>query len=319
MNRLNFREIFERANELYQEERYAQAYALLTQEAERFPGWENRFYFWRMCLATRKGDRELALKIFNQAVEGGQWFYESGLREDADLALLQGHPEFERLAAISRARQDEARAQATPTKLVYKPETVLAEDERWPLLIALHGNNNSALDSADFWRPTIAQGWLFALPQSTQAGGPESFVWSDLDWAEEEIRGHWDDLRGEYPIDPDRLVVGGFSMGGRLAIRLALSGGLPARGFLAICPYLPVEDGFDWEPLYASAPAGRLRGYFITGEQDSANHLGSERMAASLNELGVACEIESFPDMGHAYPPGMYDCLQRALDFLTGE
>jgi dienelactone hydrolase len=58
---------------------------------------------------------------------------------------------------------------------------------------------------------------------------------------------HFQVLSEQYPIDRKRVVVAGFSMGGGLAIRLALSGALPARGFVGVGAFLPNID--DLVPL----------------------------------------------------------------------
>ncbi len=214
-------------------------------------------------MAARAGDTPLAIQVFEQALADGFWCDPQMLREDEDLASLQGLPEFERLAAICQQHYEAAQALARPELALVQPE---GQDGSFPLLLALHGNSRNIANSIDFWRPAIAQGWLLAVPQSSQTVWPDAFVWNDRDRAVSEIQQHDAALAAQYPIDRSRVVVGGFSMGGGLAIWLPVSGAIEARGFVAVAPYLP--DAQSLAPLLDAQPS--LRGYIIVGENDAA-------------------------------------------------
>src|SRR5262249_3516399 len=115
MSELTMKQFEQEFARLCDEGAYAEAYALVTREAGRFPEWaQGSYYNWRMCTACLMGERDLALRIFGEALAAGHWYDEVGLREDTDLAALQGLPEFERLVAISLERRDQALAQAKP-------------------------------------------------------------------------------------------------------------------------------------------------------------------------------------------------------------
>ncbi|MFQ5759090.1 MAG: alpha/beta hydrolase [Candidatus Bathyarchaeia archaeon] len=315
MSSLTFQELAKRIFALYQNKEYAEALDLLTRESNRFPEWARRIYFWRVCLATRMNEVDLALDLLEEAVGSGYWFWKTELREDPDLKPLQGLPRFERLVEICSQRQEVARAQATPSILVSEPEALSEDDRRpWPLLIALHGNNSSAEDSASYWHKATAKGWLLALPQSSQVDGPDTYVWNDRDWTEQEIKDHYNSLLERYSIDEGEVVLAGFSMGGRWAIWLSLNASVKARGFVAVAPFLPDVERFV--PLMDIARGSRLRGYIIVGEQDSESCEGARALAEHMRSQDLLCELEVHPDLGHAYPLDFHQSLNRALDFI---
>src|SRR3954468_18957018 len=94
---------------------YAVAYQLATREAGRFPASaQSTIYNWRFCTACLMGDPALALRLITEALDAGYWYGEADLREDSDLAALQGLPEFERLIALASQRRNEVQAHAKP-------------------------------------------------------------------------------------------------------------------------------------------------------------------------------------------------------------
>src|SRR5262245_56152077 len=127
---------------------YAGALDLITPRKNLFPE-RGRFYNWRMCMAARLGDVPLALEVFEQALADDFWCDPQMLRDDEDLAALQGLPEFERLAARCQERFEAAQAQTQPTLTVVQP----AGAGPYPMLLALHGNSSTSAASIDFWRP----------------------------------------------------------------------------------------------------------------------------------------------------------------------
>src|SRR5258705_473372 len=86
------------------------------------------------------------------------------------------------------------------------------------------------------WR--FCTGCLVALPQSSQPMSAGHYGWNDRGWAVREITQHVTTVREQSPIDLERIVVAGFSMGGGLAAWLALSGTLAVRGFIGVGPFL---------------------------------------------------------------------------------
>ncbi|NIO70429.1 MAG: alpha/beta hydrolase, partial [Anaerolineae bacterium] len=225
MSNLTFSDLRTQMFQLYQKGEYAQALDLVTREASRFPTEALRIYYWRICMASLLGETALALQLLEEALEAGFWYAEAQLREDPDLQPLQGLPGFEQLVEVCRKRHAEAQAQAVPVLLTLQPEGgCQAGLQPCPLLLALHANNRTAEYSLGFWRSAVSKGWLLALPQSSQVRRPDGYTWNDRDWAVREIQEHYATLCEQYAIDPDRVVVAGFSLGGELAIWLAMSG-----------------------------------------------------------------------------------------------
>jgi predicted esterase len=318
MNNLTFSDLERQLYQLYQSREYAQALDLATRAASRFPTEAWTVYNWRICMASLINETALALQLLEEALKAGLWYAEAQLREDPDLQPLQGLPEFERLVEECRKRQAEAQAQAAPDLITLQPEGgCQAGLQPCPLLLALHGNHKTAEGSVGFWRSAVSEGWLLALPQSSQVGGPDGYVWNDQDWAVREIQEHYATLFEQYAVDPDRVIVAGFSRGGELAIWLALSGTVEARGFIAVGPGGPFTNEPDkWVPLIEASRGPGLRGYLIVGEQDVFCYEGTLALAELLRSRDFPCELEVHPNLGHDFPPEFQQSLSRASGFI---
>ncbi len=321
MSDRTFSDLLAKAYQLYLKKEYAQALDLIEREAGRFPEQENTAYFWRICLVSRMGQPTRAVQFLEEAIAAGHWYREARLQEDEDLEPLQGRPDFERLAAICRERQAQAQAGAEPALVTLPPEGQCGTgDEPCPLLIALHGNTRNAPSSVEYWRSAVARGWLLALPQSSQVSGPDAYVWDDREWTKREIREHHVALVEEYAVDGDRVILGGFSMGGELAIWLVLSDAVEARGFVVVGPGGPyIHQPDKWVPLIEASRERGLRGYIVVGELDVFCLEGSKALATILRSQGIPCEVEVHPDLGHDFPPDFEVSLARGLEFVLGE
>ncbi len=315
MSKLTFLELMNQAFQLYKAEEYDQALDLVTREFPHFPEQAHRLYFWRACLACQTDQTEQALDLLEEAVEAGYWYNGTQLREDEDLDPLQGLPRFEKLVEVCLERQAAAQALAAPHLTTLEPVgTSPTDGPPWPLLLTLHGNNSTAEVAAEHWSAATSLGWLVALPQSSQVVGPEAFGWNDWEWARDEIQSHDVALRERHSIDGKRVVLGGFSMGGGLAVWLALTGAIRARGFILVGPYVP-----DMDQLISSIEpdaVGRLGGYIIVGEEDEVCHEISLSLAEILSVQGIPCELEIHPGLAHEHPPGFEKSLARALEFI---
>jgi dienelactone hydrolase len=178
----------------------------------------------------------------------------------------------------------------------------------------MHGNNSNSEASVDSWRSAANRGWLLTLPQSSQLGDFDAYVWNDRERAIAEVREHDATIRREYEVDPARVVVGGFSMGGGLAAWLAASGTIDVQGFIAVGPYL--EDAGQLRPLIEARRDRKLRGYIVVGDQDDPCYQISKEITALLRSHEIACELEVHPGLGHAFPPAFESSLAKALDFI---
>ena len=318
MKDLTFSDLHTQLMHLYQNGEYAQALDLATRAASQFPAEALRTCYWRVCMASLLDETALALQALEEALASGLWYAEAQLRQDPDLQSLQGLPEFEHMVEVCRKREAEAQAQAAPALITLQPESGCQPGSQpCPLLLALHGNKRTAEVTVGFWRSAVSEGWLLALPQSSQVRGPDGYVWNDRDRAVREIQEHYDTLCQQYAIDSDRVVLAGFSLGGELAIWLAMSGTIEARGFIAVGPGGPYMNEPDkWAPLIEDSQGRGLRGYLVVGEQDVFCYEGAQALAALLKSRDIPCELEVHPNLGHDFPPEFQQSLTRALEFV---
>ena len=309
-NTSKLEEIEQQFDHLAQAGAYAEALELVTREAHLFPDYAQKVvYSWRMTMACRLKDRALALQLLKEAVEAGHWY--SGLRDNPDFHLLHGEPEFEKLVEICAERRAHEMASAIPTLKVLQPDRQFAP---YPLLLALHGATSNVESFAGHWSAAVSDGWLVGLPQSSQAFGPGTFSWNDWEWAMQEVQKHYAALCQEHPIDPQRVVVAGFSQGGGLAAWLALSGAIKMRGLILVGPFLVEVQ--ELVPLMEAHPPQGLRAYLVAGHRDQYCLGVAQRLATLLPQHGITCELDVYPDVEHSFPMEFESRLAHALEYV---
>ncbi|MGZ3582356.1 MAG: alpha/beta hydrolase, partial [Ktedonobacterales bacterium] len=250
-----------------------------------------------------------------EALQHGYWYGEQIMRLSPSWQPLQGMPAFERVAAMCKER--EAAAHAESRVFVREPEGGIEAGQRYPLLVALHGNGDNATRALAAWQAATSAGWLLAVIQSSQMAGSDAYGWFDVDLARREIQGQYASVCQQYPIDAGRVILAGFSMGGELALRLTLDGTIPARGFALLGPGGAIEPAEAWLSFIEAGATPGLRGYVMLGAEDvnvSQDEIRS--LVALLNGHGISCGFETIPNVGHEYPAENAPILERALAFI---
>lgn len=299
---------------------HAEGLSLASQHLEDFPEEFALLNYWRVCLAARMEEFSTANKILEAALANGAWYSEMLLRQSPSLEPLQRDPEFERLAGISRQMQAADPASAIPMLALRPQDECGPGDPGCPALLFLHGNQDSAQNNLGRWQGFSSRGWLVALPQSSAAMWSEAYAWIDYDSAAEEVTAHFQHLTERYSIDEGQVVLAGFGMGAEVALGLALSGRIPARGFILLAPDGPFTDDLvEWEPFIKRVKDRGLRGAVLMGRKDSSISQDNIRqLVETLNNNGIPTELKTYPKLWHEYPDDFDKVLEEAVNFIQG-
>lgn len=313
-----FEDLEQRLQELYQQEKFSEAYDLANRYRPLFPNESALLDYWRLTMSARTGNLFQALQLLKEIQRSGFWYDEVLLRKSPSFQALQGRPDFEELVANNRRLQEQERQQTYPMLVLRPKDNPPAGGAAYPLLLALHSNSSTAQATVNFWRTAALQGWLVALPQSTQAMWKNAYSWNDRQQSSQEISNHFTKLSAQYPLDRQRVIIAGHSMGGEVAAWLALSGILPVEGFIALGPGGPFMDELEnWQALLDEKPNSRLRGYLVIGTQDpSIPQRNIHKFAELCNSRGIKCQVEELPGVGHEYTPAYDEALLRGLAYI---
>ena len=310
MQSMTFREFSDQLVILYNQRNFEDALQLLEEQRDFFPEQATRITFWRMCLLSLAGRPADVLSVFQQGVNAGHWWSEQ-VFADPDLDGVRDLPEFQRLVAISEEKYQEARARIPRDHAILLPEPPASGT--YPLLIALHGRNGNTDSHLEVWEAARQRGWLVVSPQSTQPLFPGAYCWDNPVQGMADVLYSYEQISQAYAIDPQRLIIAGFSQGSGMALSTALSGKLPARGFIGIASW--------WAEPKSLIPqieaAKRLRAYFITGEKDHTFDTAKEIQNA-LKENDIQFGEELYADLAHEFPPDFESSFDKALRFILG-
>ena len=240
--------------------------------------------------------------------------------------------------------------------LLYMPE--VSGSAKVPLVVDVHGGPAGAWTnrSDPFAAFMVGHGWAVLRPNprgSSNYGVKfEAANKNDLGGSDYlDVMTGVDYVLAQYPLDPTRTALMGYSYGGEMA---AFVEGKTDR-FKAVISEAPVIDQFSeygnekdswydrwyygkpWErhedawrqsPL-AGVPKAKTPFLLIQGQSDTTDPLGqSEEMYRALRQQGVPAELVTYPREDHA-PLGMgifghpspepwhgYDARQRIVEFL---
>lgn len=199
-----------------------------------------------------------------------------------------------------------------------RPIVVAARAKHTATLIMLHGLG----DTGDGWAPALEQ--ILASPALahvkgvcptasaipvTLNGGMRMPAWFDLfgltTSSREDIAGMRRaqalvaGLIAAEPVAPSRVVVGGFSQGGALALLTALSGEKRVGGCIALSTWLPARG--ELAVAGAAPHAPELPILVCHGDEDPLVPFAAGReTAAWLTRAGAAVQFKGYPGMGHS-------------------
>ena len=193
----------------------------------------------------------------------------------------------------------------------------------FPTILALHGWGASAHDLIGI-APMVQQGQaLFLCPQgplTLEVGpGQKAYGWFPLSEGGEiepaaivgargVLEGFLEDALERYPIDPENLVVLGFSQGGVMAYDLALGRPERFKALVALSSWLPDVISSN---LPENAARAALTTLLIHGTKDPMIAIDNAREAKQkLESMGLAPAWGEY-EMGH-------EINQNALRDLLG-
>lgn len=311
-----FAELNRKMIEHFQARDFQQALELIERVGGKFSSDRAMADYWTMCAAARVGNRRRVFEVAERFHRDGLWYGEMMWRMTPSFKDLQGDAAFEALVAKSLKIQAGDSASSLSVVLEITPDDI---EKDFPLIIALHGNQQSASKTLPFWKPAANRGFGLVTPQSRQEMFSGGYIWDNLDLAFQQVADCLETARSNIEFDGDRLFLAGHSMGGLVAIQMALTGAISARGFIANGPALPFEDAPEaFENALASARARGLRAYFIVGEKDADIEQDAIRaFAVKMKAAGIPCELEIVPGATHDYHPGYDAALLRGLEFVN--
>ncbi len=195
-----------------------------------------------------------------------------------------------------------------------------------PALVLLHGWGASAHDLLGL-APILYGGCAVVLcPQGPlafeAAPGMPGYGWFALGEGREPDRDEIDRVRAgveafidaaleRFPIDPKRLVLGGFSQGGFMAFHLALRAPGRFAALLAMSTWLPEDlaEAVEKTPAHAALPT-----LLVHGRDDSAVPVErAHDTRDALEALGMRPEYREYA-MGHEIRPEALEDIMAWLD-----
>ena len=290
------------------------AVALLRENVKTFPLHRGVVHLVLAEILVAAGRPKEAVDSLQEAFTAGCRYKADWLTGDAQLAPLVADPRFIKVVRKVDERYVADAAAARPDLLIRAPAGAPAPAGR-PLLVALHGNNSNARETARYWSSAVNDGWVVAIPQSSEVGmSPNAFTWNDRARAHAETLVHVARAKELHRIDERRIVLAGFSMGGLQAIALPLALGFKARGIIPVAAWLPHVR--ELAPLVGQGAARGLRAYVVVGGDDPS-HAGAKHLVDLLNKDGATARLDARPGLGHEYPADMDATLTRALEFVA--
>lgn len=303
-----YEKLFARINEAFTQGDYAAVVEMTERHCGEYLEQKPRLIYMQICAAARLGQNEQVIRVLDEAIQEGLWYSERALRESPSLRPLIGIPEYEQL--IARSVEVATKRKAFSKKLItVEPDKKSGSAK---VLFALHANGSSAREAAGHWHSLVEMGWQLALPQSPSALWKGTYNWEDGPQTIEMLH----DLYTQ--VGPaEQVLLGGHSMGGKLAVELALTGQIRSRGFIAVAPYISEEDLASWEALIEKTHPENFRGVLFFGDQDETiPHSTIYELGERLEQQGIDVWVQHFDGVGHEFGLPIQQALEQAVAFI---
>ncbi|MES5894570.1 MULTISPECIES: alpha/beta hydrolase [Bacillus cereus group] len=284
-----------------------EAYSYITNNAKDVMGNEAQIYNFKYALASAAGLEEEALHLMKKAIiENGFWYGSEYLISDDDLKPLHKFEEFHRMVQLCKEREELAK-KSEQADLKYK-----YSKQNENLLITLHGDQENIQIIEPYWNSVMEQGFMLALPQSSQIQFSDGYVWDSIERGREELKEHYNKIKVNKTFG--NIIIGGFSAGARVALHSMLQGEIEVNGFIFVAPWLPEME--EWEEMIGILHDKSIKGYIICGDQDEDCFECTQQFVKLLKDKNIEHKYKVVPNLNHDYPHNFDELLKEAIEYI---
>jgi phospholipase/carboxylesterase len=267
---------------------------------------------------ARLGERDAAVQWLQKSAERG-FFDTCVLVNEWDLDVVRDHPSFSGI--LERVRRNNAetvellKPQADKAEIVTILPPGYDSEKPAPMLVALHGLGSSASAFAPIWTKAARDaGAILIAPQAVMRITEIGYDWGVIELAEYIVLQAVEKTRRQYNVDPERIVLAGYSQGAVMAFAIALRNPNVFRGVLPVAGYWDVR----YTPI-PEKPTALPRFAILNGAGDSAADNNREA-ARRLESIGVPVLLKIYDGLGHSFPRKDRDAeLGKAIEFALGD
>ena len=199
---------------------------------------------------------------------------------------------------------------ARNTMSLYSVPAKYRPEQAWPLVVALHGYGDNAAAFHDLWKSaTDSLGFVLLTPQGEERT-KEGFGWAWGSNAERAVQISIDIVRKVVHVDPKRVYLTGFSLGGSLCYKLGLKYPHIFHGLA------PLGAPFDKKFLSENRTLQNLRVYIGHGTLENNFSTSAQAAANMLQDLGAKVNLVPYEGIGHGLPEPKEKELIKILTFL---
>ncbi|MEV5110654.1 alpha/beta hydrolase [Bacillus sp. LBA3-1-1.1] len=284
-----------------------EAYSYIMKNARGVMGNEAQIYNFKYALASAAGLEEEAMYLMKEAIiENGFWYGSEYLISDDDLKPLHKFEEFHRMVQLCKEREELAKkSEQADVKYIYSKQNE-------NLLITLHGNQENIQIIEPYWNSVMEQGFMLALPQSSQIQFSDGYVWENIERGREELKGHYNKIKVNKTFG--NIIIGGFSAGARVALHSMLQGEIEVNGFIFVAPWLPEME--EWEEMIGILHDKSIKGYIICGDQDEDCFECTQQFVKLLKDKNIEYKYKVVPNLNHDYPHNFDELLKEAIEYI---
>ncbi|MFD1738748.1 alpha/beta hydrolase [Bacillus salitolerans] len=311
MTRLTYASLLNKTLEINASEGSLTAYKFITKYADQVKGNKAQIFNFRYCLASSSGLEQEALSILREAIiENGYWYSYDYISQDDDLKNLHKYKEFQDMMQICKEREVTAQRLTKPQLKVVQSEK---NSEVETVIVALHGNQENIDITEPRWK-LPSQETILALPQSSSIAFSDAYMWDNVEQGTKELKDHLTYLSENYNVRKEKVIVGGFSAGARVALKAILNDEIECKGYILMGPWLPEIE--EWEVLLDRLKKKNSKGYIICGDKDQDCFEGTEKFVSLLEKKEIPYTYTIIEGLTHEYPENFNKHLSDAINYI---
>jgi len=297
-------------NRLLTEKKISNAVAMLENSLDKYPEKNYRILFNLVWLYWQENNFDKMMNCYSRGHEKG-YYFPIWLGVDPWKKNFETNKHFQKIIKKNNELLAKANIDSKPGYEVLLPEGY-SKEKKYPVIILLHGWTESNKHYGRVWTSEIIKkNVISGFLRSSQIVGMNAYGWDNVKKARQEVKEFYNHIKSKYSVDEDKVIIGGFSQGGKTAIGIALHQVIPVSGFIANAPGGGLPEGVTDDSIKLVKDKN-LKGIIFAGRKD---HQAEEQKVLEkfLLEKKLSVNFIWLDKMVHGYPKDFSTGLNNAV------